>query len=220
VRAGRAACARMVSRAALCAPLLFAACGAPRVAHVGLDEDPLVDVAARDPRIVVELTYASERNFVGQVLYASNQALLRRSAFERLARVQDRLDRYGLRLKLWDAYRPLAVQRRMWALVPDPRFVADPSRGSRHNRGMAVDVTLVDENGHELAMPSGHDEFSEVAHVRYDGCDETRLQNRDLLIRTMEAEGFTVLESEWWHFDAQGWEARPVLDVVPAGFQH
>ena len=176
-------------------------------------EDPLVDLAT-DRRLILRPAYASDRNFVGEVLYPVPRVLLRRSAFDALGRVQDRLDEIDLRLVVWDAYRPHHVQRRMWELVPDPDFVADPARGSRHNRGMAVDVTLARLDGTEVAMPTAYDAFTPRARADTPiHADDVRA-NRDLLIVTMAAEGFSVLRTEWWHFDAAGWQDAAVLDVA------
>jgi len=140
------------------------------------------------------------------------RCLLRESVAHRLSRVQDDLEARGLGLKVFDGYRPLSVQRRMWAVLPDPEYVADPAKGSRHNRGAAVDVTLVDTRGRELPMPSAFDEFSERAHRDYAGGTAEQRRNRRVLQEAMERHGFSGLDSEWWHFDAPGWRQYPVLD--------
>jgi len=191
---------------------LIAGCAA----HAGCSQarhEPLVDIAQVDPRIVVDIKYATADNFMGRPLYPVNRCLLRESVAARLKQVQDDLVAQGYGLKIHDGYRPLSVQKLMWEVMPDERFVADPAKGSRHNRGAAVDVTLVDASGRELPMPSAYDEFSERAHRAYAGGSEATRRNRDLLIRAMQRRGFTVLESEWWHFDAPGWKHYPVMDV-------
>ena len=171
-------------------------------------EDPLVEVAAEDPRIRVRTVYATADNFVGEVLYPVSRTFLRRSAMERLSRVQDRLEAQGLGLLVYDGYRPWSVTKRMWDVIGDPDFVADPSKGSRHNRGMAVDCGLVDAEGRPLPMPTAFDAF--VPEARADAllASAELTRNREILVSTMEAEGFSVLSSEWWHFDAEGWEQR------------
>lgn len=183
-------------------------------------DDPLVDLAAVDPRLVLHLSYGTEDNFVGEVLYPEPRALLRASAAARLVEVLDRLEPRGLGLLVYDAYRPHAVQRRMWELLPDPDYVADPARGSRHNRGMAVDVGLCDRAGTPLEMPTAHDAFEPAAAADAALPWGPARRNRDLLIEAMAGSGFKVLRSEWWHFDAEGWEGRALLDVpieaVPA----
>lgn len=176
-------------------------------------DDPLVDVRAADPRILVDLRYATADNFAGRVLYPVDRCLLRKSAMERLSRVQTALESIGLRLKIWDAYRPWSVQKVMWELVPDPLYVADPLRGSRHNRGMAVDVTLVDLDGNELEMPTDYDEFTPAAAIDAELESDEVLLRRRMLWTSMVREGFRPLQSEWWHYDAPGWEDAPVLDV-------
>ncbi|MDZ7413270.1 MAG: D-alanyl-D-alanine dipeptidase [candidate division KSB1 bacterium] len=173
----------------------------------------LLDIRALDSTIVVELKYATSDNFVGQPLYGANVCYLRRPTAERLARVQQRLRAQGLGLKVYDCYRPLSVQWRMWELVPDTRYVADPRKGSRHNRGAAVDVTLVDTAGHELLMPSAFDDFSEKASRSYAQAPPEALRHRALLEEAMTAEGFVPLASEWWHFDDPQWERYSVLDI-------
>lgn len=177
------------------------------------DDYELVDVSALDSTIVIDLKYATDDNFVGKKLYQTNRALLRRGTAERLLRVQKRLRQQGYGLKIWDAYRPLSVQREMWKIVPDSRYVADPAKGSRHNRGAAVDVTLVDLQGRDLPMPTGFDDFSEKAAAHYDAPGREVKKNRAILQKAMTAEGFMILNSEWWHFDDPNWKDCPVLDV-------
>jgi D-alanyl-D-alanine dipeptidase len=138
---------------------------------------------------------------------------LRRGVVERLARAQMELQAQHLSLQLWDCYRPLAVQRKFFALVPDPRYVADPAKGSKHNRGAAVDVTLVDGRGRELDMGTGFDDFSPRAHRdTHDISNEAR-HNRAILDGAMLRAGFLPFATEWWHFDAPDWETFPIADV-------
>jgi D-alanyl-D-alanine dipeptidase len=174
---------------------------------------PLVDVATIDPRIVIDLRYATPNNFTGEQLYPVARCLLRAPVAERLKRVQNQLMRRGLGLKVYDAYRPLSVQKKMWALVPDEGYVANPAKGSRHNRGCAVDATLVDAAGRELEMPTEFDTFSPAAHRDYQGGSEAARRNRQILEDAMHAEGFIGLKTEWWHFDAPDWQDYPILDV-------
>ncbi len=196
--------------------LLLAACARPAPAPPAPD---LVDVATLDPTIRLDLRYATPDNFTGVVVYPAARCLLRRDAAERLARVQRRLRAEGVGLLVWDCYRPLAVQERFWTLVPDERYVARPIRrdgrpvaGSKHNRGAAVDVTLVDAAGVPLEMPTRFDDFSERAHRGAPATPEARA-NAARLEAAMVAEGFAPLPTEWWHFDAPGWQAYEVLDV-------
>lgn len=174
--------------------------------------EALVELNRIDPRIVVDLRYATSNNFTGEILYPMARCFLRETVARRLSRVQDRLAQMGLGLKIYDGYRPLSVQKMMWTLVPDPRYVADPAKGSRHNRGAAVDVTLVDDKGRELEMPTGYDDFTESAHRDYAGGSEESRRNREQLAKAMATEGFEGLATEWWHFDAPGWERYPVMN--------
>lgn len=192
----------------LLACALPAACGLLRPDP----NEPLVDIGRLDPRIRVDIRYATADNFTKSVLYPAGRCLLRRAVAKRLSLVATDVASQGLALKVWDCYRPLSIQRKLWALVPDSRYVADPKKGSRHNRGAAVDVTLVDGSGVELAMPTGYDDFSERAHRDYGGATPAALNNRGMLEAAMLRHGFTGLSTEWWHFDAKGWERYPLAD--------
>jgi D-alanyl-D-alanine dipeptidase len=172
-----------------------------------------VDVEEFVPGLVVELRYATERNPFGRAFYTSPRALLRRGTAEKLRTAAEILAARGLRLKVWDAYRPLSVQRALWEAVPDPDFVAPPERGSRHNRGAAVDVTLVDANGNELPMPTDFDDFSERAHALSPLPPDPERANRATLRAAMEAAGFTAITSEWWHFNDPDFEKYPLCDA-------
>ena len=200
----------------LFAPLLLAlaSCAAPAlvVETAPPTLDPLVEVAAQDGRIRVLAVYATPDNFVGEALYPEPRIFLRRSAMERLSRVQSALESQGMGLMVFDGYRPWSVTRRMWEVIGDPDYVADPRKGSRHNRGMAVDVTLVDGRGQRLPMPTDFDAFVPEARADAEVLEPMRT-NRRLLIEAMAAQGFRVLSSEWWHFDCDGWEERALLNV-------
>ena len=119
----------------------------------------------------------------------------------------------GLQLLIFDGYRPLSVQKKMWTVYPDSRYVANPDNGSRHNRGCAIDLTLADSLGMPLAMPTPYDDFTEKAHVDYMDLPARQLANRALLKVVMEKHGFTGLRTEWWHFDFKGWRNYPLLDI-------
>jgi len=174
------------------------------------------------------MRYATTRNFTGVAFYPVARCLLRRDAAERLARAQKRLAASGLGLQMWDCYRPFAFQQRLWKLVHDPRYVArpvaaadgTPVEGSKHNRGAAIDVTLVAADGAAVEMPTDHDDFSSRAHR--DSADVSRVARRNaaLLEQALVAEGFEPLATEWWHFDAPGWKRYPLsdqpLDAAPA----
>ncbi len=172
-----------------------------------------VDLGESIPGLVVDLRYAGPDNVFGEALYDTNLCLLRAEPARALARVQERLGRQGLQLVVWDAYRPLSAQRKMWEKVPDERYVANPEKGSRHNRGAAVDVTLADSTGRLLSMPTGYDDFSEKAHRNRELPETEAERHAKLLEKVMVEEGFVPLPTEWWHFDYRGWEDWPVLDL-------
>lgn len=176
-------------------------------------EVDLVEIKDLDPTIIIDLKYATEDNFTGRIVYNCNRAYLREEAAESLVKIQEKLREKGLGLKIWDAYRPHSVQYKFWELVPDPRYVADPSLGSNHNRGGAVDVTLVDLEGNELLMPTGFDDFSEKAAIDYYNLPEEAIKNRELLQEYMMSEGFYTIETEWWHFDYEKTGEYDILDI-------
>lgn len=174
-----------------------------------------VKVQDINPRIRVELRYAATNNFSKQQLYPTGaQCFLRRLVAEKLDKVQRELETMGLGLKIYDAYRPLSVQKTMWDLIHDDRYVANPAKGSRHNRGAAVDLTLVRlEDGKELNMPTEFDDFTEKAHRNYQQLSPEQLKNRELLQTVMEKHGFIGLPTEWWHFDDKNWQHYPITDA-------
>lgn len=181
----------------------------------------LVDIRTVDPTIRVDLRYSSEHNTFGRRLYSGNVALLREPVARRLARVQSRLRKQGLGLKVWDAYRPRSVQSLMWRLRPEgrSRYIANPRKGSKHNRGAAVDVTLVRADGREMEMPTPHDEFSARAHRGATrGISPAARRNAQILDGAMRAEGFMPNPYEWWHFTAPEWRSYPLSDMpLPLG---
>ena len=172
----------------------------------------LVDILSINPTIVLDIRYATENNFTHHKLYPVVQCMLRREPAESLSAVQKELKTRGFGLKVFDGYRPLSIQKKLWKAVPDDRYVANPAKGSRHNRGAAVDLTIVDSLGHELEMPTPFDSFSEKAHCDYMKLPKNVLKNRALLERVMERHGFLRMSSEWWHFDFHSWGRFQILD--------
>jgi len=162
----------------------------------------MVELKSTIPGIQYDLRYATENNFMHQKLYRSGTTtFLRLPVAKALAKVQEELSRQGLSLKIWDAYRPYEVTVKMWEPIKDDRYVADPKKGSGHNRGIAVDLTIVEkENGHELNMGTGFDNFSDTAHPGFTNLPQEILSNRTLLKTVMEKYGFKALDTEWWHF--------------------
>jgi D-alanyl-D-alanine dipeptidase len=173
----------------------------------------LIDLQSLDTSIKYDIRYASNQNFMGEIFYSQPRAFLQRPAAMALLRAHEELRKLGYGLLIHDAYRPWYVTKMFWDATPDSLrdFVADPSVGSRHNRGAAVDLTLYDmRTGEVTEMPSGYDEFSERAFPNYPGGTTRQRWHRDLLRRVMEAQGFTVNENEWWHFDYNGWRNYPI----------
>lgn len=182
-------------------------------------EDPilseLVDIQLIIPQAHVDLKYATEDNFTGQVVYQFHHCLMIKEAALRLRDVQTELESLGLGIKIWDGFRPVEAQWKFWALVPDERYVSDPRKGGRHTRGTAVDLTLITKEGQELPMPSLFDDFSDKAHRDYQGASEEAIKNRELLQSVMEKHGFIGLPTEWWHFDLKDWQNYPPIDITP-----
>lgn len=176
----------------------------------------LVELAALDSTFKLDVRYATTRNFLSTPLYSQGRAFLQRPAAEALVRVQKALAREGFGLLIHDAYRPWYVTRIFWDATTgeNHKFVADPSTGSRHNRGCAVDLTLYDlRSGKPAQMPSLYDEMSPRAYPGYEGGAADARARRDLLRRYMEAEGFAVYEYEWWHFDYRDWKSYAIQNV-------
>ncbi len=172
----------------------------------------LVDLAAIG--IPLDIRYATPNNFMKQTLYPVAKAYLRAPAAEALANVQRDLATRGLGLKVFDAYRPYRVTVAMWEPIKNPDYVADPAKGSRHNRGAAVDLTLIDlKTGAELPMPTPYDDFTPRAAHAFTDLPADVLQNRALLREVMVKHGFEPLPSEWWHYDFGGWERFELMDV-------
>jgi D-alanyl-D-alanine dipeptidase len=180
---------------------------------VGVDfHGELVNLSEINPDIIIELKYATTDNFLQKKLYADTTCYLLRVVAEKLDQAQKLLARDGLGLKVYDGYRPLAVQEKMWQLMPKPGYVANPfAGGSHHNRGAAVDLTLVDANGHELEMPTGFDTFTERAHQFSKEPTPTQRANRLLLRMVMEKVGLVPIRTEWWHFQLPDAKKYPII---------
>ncbi|RYD86686.1 MAG: peptidase M15 [Sphingobacteriales bacterium] len=178
----------------------------------------MVELHSLAPEIMYDLRYASKNNFTGHVLYKqASKTFLRLAPARALALVQANLQAEGLGLKIFDAYRPHAATRLMWDLVHDERYVANPAKGSGHNRGLAVDLTLIDlHSGKELDMGTGFDNFTDSAHSDFKNLPIDVLDNRRLLRNAMERAGFTVLPTEWWHFY---WPNNRNYDVLDLKFE-
>lgn len=157
-----------------------------------------------DSTIVLDLRYATTNNFVKEVLYDCGRCFLRPEAAQAVASANKKLKTKGYRLKMFDCFRPLPVQQRLWDKFQNPSYVTPPSKGSMHNRGLAVDLTIVDEAGSELDMGTEFDFFGREAHHTYTGHSEEIQRNRDLLKSTIESVGFKGIRTEWWHYSFGG----------------
>ena len=169
----------------------------------------LVELRKLDPTIKLDVRYATSNNLFGTVFYSQARAFLQRAPAEALVRVNRKLKPLGYGLLVHDGYRPWYVTKVFWDATPQDKklFVADPSKGSRHNRGAAVDITLYElKNGRPVEMVSTYDETTDRAYPNYPGGTSLQRWHRDLLRSVMEAEGFTVYEAEWWHFDYKDWQ--------------
>ena len=167
------------------------------------------------PGIVLDLRYASVNNFMHQQLYpALTTTWLRKPAADSLAFIQKELNQLGLGLKIFDAYRPYSVTQKMWEPIKDDRYVANPKKGSGHNRGIAVDLTLISlSTKQELDMGTGFDNFSDTAHHAFTGLPEKILSNRSLLKTIMEKHGFKAFDTEWWHYSLPNANEFELMDL-------
>jgi D-alanyl-D-alanine dipeptidase len=176
----------------------------------------LVELQSLEPAIRLDIRYATANNFAGRAVYTEARAFMQRPAAEALVRAHRALKDTGFGLLVFDGYRPWQVTKLFWDITPPSRreFVADPAKGSKHNRGCAVDLSLYDlSTGGEVAMPSEYDEMSPRAYPTYDGGTAQARARRDLLRAAMEREGFAVESNEWWHFNYKDWTEYAILDI-------
>jgi len=179
-------------------------------------EAKLVELITLDPSIKLDIRYATDNNFVGKKVYPEARAFLQKPAAKALVKVHQKLKKQGLGLVIFDGYRPWSITKLFWEVTSEDKrkFVANPAKGSKHNRGCAVDLSVFDlKTGQLIDMPSGYDEFTERASPDYAGGTEKERANRDMLRRLMEDAGFTVNPNEWWHFDFKNWEKYAIYDI-------
>jgi D-alanyl-D-alanine dipeptidase len=177
----------------------------------------LIDVTHLDHTLKIEVRYATSENFLGVPVYSEARAFLQRPAAHAVVRAHRALSAFGYGILIHDAYRPWYVTKVFWEATPKDKrdFVADPARGSRHNRGCAVDLTLFDRGtGRPVVMPGVYDEMSERSHPGFPGGTSRQRWLRDLLRQAMEREGFKVFDVEWWHFDYHDWKSYPILNLT------
>lgn len=179
-------------------------------------EAHLIELKTLDNTIKLDIRYATADNFMGRPVYPEARAFLQKPAAKSLLKVHQKLKKQGFGLVIFDGYRPWTITKLFWDTVAEDKrkFVANPEKGSKHNRGCAVDLSIYDlKTGALLPMPSGYDEFTERASPDYKGGTAEETKNRELLRGLMEDEGFTVNPNEWWHFDYKDWEKYAIYDI-------
>lgn len=204
--------------------------GHGQVSRTGEQAASNLDLVTLDqfvPGLVIDLRYAGNNNFTGQPIYDNNTAMLRRGTAQKLSEAEKEMEGRGYHLKIWDAYRPSRAQFKLWAKMPDSRFLINPYQGfSYHSRGVALDITIIDGNGQEILMPSGFDEFTSRADRDYSDVSPEAARNAVFLENVMIRNGFCSIFYEWWHFvDSQaasypvvpGDQAALMSQVLPTG---
>ena len=177
------------------------------------DSTAWTDIALLDSSILIDMRYATESNFVEEKMYECSRCFLRPEVALAVVAAHRELQHQGLALKMLDCYRPRPIQWKLWEKVPDRRYVSDPRKGSMHNRGAAVDLTIVDAEGNELDMGTPYDFFGPQAHPSYTALPDTVLHHRQLLSETMIHYGFRPTNTEWWHFSWNG-QNYPLSDML------
>lgn len=178
------------------------------------NQNELVEIKKEIPSIVLDIRYATKNNFMQQVMYNQARAFARRPVVEALNRVQTILRARSLGLEIYDGYRPYSVTVDFYKKASDKNFVANPAKGSKHNRGCAIDCTLIDlKTGKELEMPTPYDSFSKAAAADFVNVSPQAMANRDLLINVMKQNQLNVLSNEWWHYDFVGWQNYGLMDI-------
>ncbi|MBE5317907.1 M15 family metallopeptidase [Pedobacter sp. MR2016-19] len=174
----------------------------------------LVEIKKAIPTIKLDIRYATRNNFMQQVMYRQARAFARKPVVESLKKIQKELNKKGYGLKIFDGYRPYAITVEFYKKASDKNFVANPAKGSKHNRGCAVDLTLINlKTGKELVMPTPYDSFSAAAAAKYENVSPEARKNRDFLIAIMAKYQMNVLENEWWHYDFSGWRSYDLMDI-------
>lgn len=174
----------------------------------------LVEIKKAIPSIKLDIRYATKNNFMQQVMYNQARAFARKPVVASLKKVQTELLKKGYGLKIFDGYRPYAITVAFYQKASDKNFVANPAKGSKHNRGCAIDLTLINlKTGKELVMPTPYDSFSAAAAAKYASVSPEARKNRDYLIAIMGRHGLKVLDNEWWHYDFIGWQNYDLMDI-------
>lgn len=174
----------------------------------------LVEIKKAIPNITLDIRYATKNNFMQQVMYKQARAFARKPVVEALKKIQKELNKKGYGLKIFDGYRPYTITVEFYKKASDKNFVANPAKGSKHNRGCAVDLTLINlKTGKELVMPTPYDSFSAAAAAKFENVSAEAKKNRDFLIAIMGKYQMNVLENEWWHYDFSGWKSYDLMDI-------
>lgn len=181
--------------------------------YIPTDSKEWLDIQALDSTIVIDIRYATDNNFMKEQVYDCGRCYLRAEVARAIVRTHRHLQKQGLGLKMYDCYRPRPIQWKLWNKVPNPNYVADPRKGSMHNRGSAVDLTIVDARGQELDMGTDYDYFGKEGHHDYADLPKQVIKNRELLRQTMLDFGFQWIRTEWWHYSYKG-KSYPLADVL------
>jgi len=177
-------------------------------------DNELIEIKKAIPTVKLDIRYATRDNFMHQVMYKQARAFARKPVVEALKKIQKELNKKGYGLKIFDGYRPYAITVEFYKKASDKNFVANPAKGSKHNRGCAVDLTLINlKTGKELAMPTPYDSFSAAAAAKYDNVSSEARRNRDFLMAIMAKYQMNVLENEWWHYDFSNWRKYDLMDI-------
>jgi D-alanyl-D-alanine dipeptidase len=206
----------MLAAARLCGQDSLRVVSPPVEADSGFSPSDLVEVVRLDSSFRIDVRYATSGNFMKRPMYSQARVFLQRPAARALVHAQQKLTSMGYGLLLFDGYRPWSVTKKFWDETPPEKrkFVADPHKGSKHNRGCAIDLTLYDlATGKEMEMPSPYDDFTDCASPSYAGGTPEQRKRRDLLRHVMESEGFRVEPTEWWHFDYREWRVYRIENV-------
>ncbi|MBK9014151.1 MAG: M15 family metallopeptidase [Saprospiraceae bacterium] len=185
----------------------------PTPGPIDYDTTQWTEITRLDPTILLDLRYATDNNFVKEKMYECPRCFFRPAVAKALLKAHKTLQKKGYGLKMYDCYRPRPIQWKLWKKVPDPRYVADPRKGSMHNRGMAADLTIVDKKGKELDMGTDFDFFGKEAYHAYTAHPQQVLDNRKLLLNTMAAVGMKFTTTEWWHYSYKP-KTYPIADWV------
>lgn len=174
----------------------------------------LIEIKKAIPDIILDIRYATRNNFMHQVMYKQARAFARKPVVEALKKIQKELKLKGYGLKVFDGYRPYAITIAFYQKASDKNFVANPAKGSKHNRGCAIDLTIVNlKTGKDVVMATPYDSFLPAAAANYEPVSNEVRKNRQFLINAMKKYNMNVLDNEWWHYDYSGWQSYELMDI-------